>query len=42
MYKAYDVHEMLPMLDALQFHEERDEGLPAHWIKDKAGMEASP
>ncbi|PKH01623.1 peroxidase [Psychromonas sp. MB-3u-54] len=37
-----NVDEMLRMVDALQFHEEHGEVCPAQWVKDKAGMEASP
>ena len=37
-----NVDEMLRMVDALQFHEEHGEVCPAQWVKDKAGMEATP
>lgn len=37
-----NVDEMLRMVDVLQFHEEHGEVCPAQWVKDKAGMEASP
>ena len=37
-----NVDEMLPLADALQFHEEHGEVCPAGWQKGKAGMQASP